>query len=235
MNARLPLREQALATLRLDGAPRVFSPQELQDWCRNNEVALPERSQTQALIEWTAAGVLGKINNHTYLNLLAHPRPLPDEAAAHLRPGAVVSLTRVLGQAGVLNNPTHWITAVVSIERTRKVGEVVTAGGTFAFAALPEALLPNPLSDLGRDAYEPFSSYLRATPEKAYLDGLYLQSTPRGAGRWERPQDGDWDLDVLDQERLLRLAQGLDLVSLLPEGLRGMLDAAPSKPRGRRP
>lgn len=63
------------------------------------------------------------------------------EAAVWLRPGAVISLQTVLGDAGVWNNYTGWVTAVVPLSSrytTPSLGTVATGAGTFVFRGVPK-------------------------------------------------------------------------------------------------
>jgi len=56
-----------------------------------------------------------------------------------LRPGAVISLQTVLGDSGVWNNFTDWVTAVVPLSQrytTPSLGSQETAAGTFVFSRL---------------------------------------------------------------------------------------------------
>jgi hypothetical protein len=94
-------------------------------------------------------------------------------------PGAVISLQTVLGDAGVWNNFTDWVTAVVPLSRryTRpSLGRLETAAGIFVFRGLPEAVL-----EAGReeDRLVSNTTYRRARPEAALLHWLYLSNSPR--------------------------------------------------------
>ena len=195
-------------------APRVFSPTALNAWLVKQNILLPARTLNETLAEWTHSGAVDRLTGRLYLNSKASPRPTPDEAAPALRPGAVVSLHRVLGHHGVLNNPSHWVTAVVSNDDTTKVGRVETEQQVFRFASLPPALMVRPDQPLACDAIDASHPWM-ATPEKALLDWLHLASTPRGSASWPLPASHDWDLELLDTARLNRLARGLGLKNLL--------------------
>lgn len=230
---------QALALMRLakPGAPRVFSPSSLAQWLEEQGLQTPGRTLTESLGVWTATGAIDRVTSRIYLNGRATPRPTLDEAAAYIRPGAVVSLQRVLGQHGVLNNPSHWITAVVSSEDTTKVGRVETEKAVFRFAALPSQMIVRPGDKLYALAIEPDRPWV-ATPEKALLDWLHLANTPRGAAAWPLPGAYDWDLDLLDMGRLQILAKELGVESVLGNFVSsiesGSLDPSPRQ-RTRRP
>lgn len=227
---RLPRKAEAARALRQEDAPRVFSPGSLTEWLGKQGLEVPPRTLSGALTEWAAVGNIEKINREIYLNLHAFPRPLADEAAAWVRPLAVVSLQRVLGQAGVLNNPSRWITCVVPMVPAVKKGSVDAGGHTFQFGGLPNDLLPAGDADWASDCYEPFRGYQVARPEKALLDLLYLSTSPAGrASRiWTLPSSHDWDISDLDTDRLDRLSQRMGLVEVLTE-FRATLDSA--KPR----
>jgi hypothetical protein len=135
-----------------------------------------------------------------------------------LRPGAVISLQTVLGDAGVWNNFTDWVTAVVPLSRrytTPSLGRLETAAGIFVFRGLPEAVL-----EAGReeDRLMSGSTYRRATAEAALLHWLYLSNSPR-SGMSQPPLD--IDLAALDLRKLKRLSQAMRLSGLLDERLAG--------------
>lgn len=235
--ARSLKKTTVLMRLASNDAPRVFSPGSLSLWLEENGIVVSARSLAVRLGEWSIAGAVERVTGRVYLNARATPRPTLDEAAPHLRSGAIVSLHRVLGQHGVLNNPSHWVTAVVSNVDTTKVGKVETDTTVFRFAALPETMVIRPGSPLENLAIERRTPWL-ATPEKALLDWLHLANTPRGAASWPLPGAYDWDLDLLDHERLDTLAKALGMTELV-DGFRqsiqaGSVDPSP-KVRARRP
>ena len=143
-----------------------------------------------------------------YLNRLTEPPAQLAEAAVWLRPGAVVSLQTVLGDAGVWNNYTDWVTAVVPLSRryaTPSLGKLETAGGTFVFRGLPERLL-----EAGREQDRLVTGvpYRRATPEAALLHWLYLSHSPRSR---MSPPPSDLEVGALASRKLQRLANAMDL------------------------
>jgi hypothetical protein len=143
-----------------------------------------------------------------FLNRLITPPAQLCEAAVWLRPGAVISLQSVLGDSGVWNNYTDWVTAVVPLSSrytTPSLGRVETAGGTFVFRGVPERVLE---SGAERDRLVAGIDYRRATPEAALLHWLYLSSSPRS--RMSAPPL-DLDLGALDSRRLKRLASTMHL------------------------
>ena len=162
--------------------------------------------------EAVSANRLRRVVRGLYLNCLINPPATLSEAAVWLRPGAIVSLQTVLGDAGVWNNFTDWVTAVVPLSRrytTPSLGRIETAGGVFVFRGVPESIL-----EAGRDEDRLVTnvSYRRATPEAALLHWLYLSNSPRS--RMSAPPL-ELDLDLLNRQRLKRLAGSMGLAELL--------------------
>jgi hypothetical protein len=157
-----------------------------------------------------AAGRLQRVVRGTYLNRLINPAAVPSEAAVWLRPGAVISLHTVLGDSGVWNNFTDWVTAVVPLSprySTPSLGRVATGTGTFVFRGIPESLLE---AGAEWDRLEPQCSYRRATPEAALLHWFYLARSPRSR---MSPPPTDLDMEALDSHRLKRLAHAMGLAA----------------------
>lgn len=151
---------------------------------------------------------LQRVVRGLYLNRLINPPAQLAEAAVWLRPGAVISLQTVLGDAGVWNNYTGWVTAVVPLSSryvTPSLGRLEASGGTFVFRGLPERVLEAG-SEEDRLASE--LSYRRATPEAALLHWLYLSHSPRS-----RMSPPPWDLELgsLDLRKLKSLARSMVL------------------------
>ncbi|HZT02682.1 MAG TPA: hypothetical protein VFA39_10510 [Steroidobacteraceae bacterium] len=169
---------------------------------------ISEASVERWLQDAVGAKRLLRVVRGLYLNCLTHPPARLSEAAVWLRPGAVVSLQTVLGDAGVWNNYTGWVTAVVPLSpryATPSLGKLETAGGTFVFRGLPERVL-----DAGReeDRLATGIAYRRATPEAALLHWLYLSHSPRSG--MSRPPS-DLELGALDSRKLNRLAGAMNL------------------------
>lgn len=165
------------------------------------------------------SGRLQRVVRGTYLNRYIHPAALPCEAAVWLRQGAIVSLQTVLGDSGVWNNFTDWVTAIVPLAPrypTPSLGRMATGAGTFVFRGIPLNTL-----DAGSesDRLEPGLAYRRATPEAALLHWLYLARSPRS-----HLSSPPVDLDVasLDARRLARLARAMSLVGTLQEWQAGV-------------
>jgi hypothetical protein len=169
--------------------------------------------------EAVSANRLQRVVRGLYLNRLMSPPAQLCEAAVWLRPGAVISLQTVLGDAGVWNNFTDWATAVVPLSRryTRpSLGRLETAAGVFIFRGLPEAVLE---AGQEEDRLVSNTTYRRATPEAALLHWLYLSNSPRSR---MSPPPLDSDLAALDVRKLKRLAQAMRLT----EPLEGWLSRA---------
>jgi hypothetical protein len=155
-----------------------------------------------------AAKRLQRVVRGLFLNRLIVPPPQLCEAAVWLRPGAVVSLQTVLGDSGMWNNYTDWVTAVVPLSSrytTPSLGRFETQGGTFVFRGLPERVLEAGAKD---DRLVTGIDYRRATPEAALLHWLYLSASPRS--RMSTPPL-DLDLGEMNLKRLKRLAAAMRL------------------------
>jgi hypothetical protein len=174
------------------------------------------------------ASRLQRIVRGLYLNRMISPPAQLAEAAVWLRQGAVVSLQTVLGDAGVWNNYTGWVTAVVPLSRryaTPSLGRLAAAAGTFLFRGLPERVLE---AGHEQDRLARGVSYRRATSEAALLHWLYLSNSPRS--RMSAPPS-DLELESLDSRRLKRLAGAMDL----SEQLESWLHRASAEPPTRKP
>lgn len=177
------------------------------------------------------ANRLQRVVRGLYLNRLISPPAQLAEAAVWLRPGAVISLQSVLGDAGVWNNFTGWVTAVVPLSprySSPSLGKLETSGGTFIFRGLPERVLE---AGDERDRLAPEITYRRATPEAALLHWLYLSRSPRS--RMSAPPS-DLELGSLDSRKLNRLARAMNLSKPLESWL-SHVDADGRKPAAPEP
>lgn len=159
---------------------------------------------------------LQRVVRGLYLNRLITPPAQLAEAAVWLRPGAVISLQTVLGDAGVWNNYTGWVTAVVPLSRrypTPSLGRLEASAGTFVFRGLPEPLLA---AGREEDRLASGFTYRRATAEAALLHWLYLSHSPRSR---MSPPPSDLDLSPLDSRKLDRLAHAMSLSERLQSWL----------------
>jgi hypothetical protein len=201
------------AALSADGAPAVLNRDLLGRLSRTSRAGdpVPVSSLTHWLKAARARGKLQPVVAGLYINRF-RARPGSLEDAAHwLKVDAILSLNTVLGDAGVLNNPSHTVTAVVPIDQgapSPKLGRMPTQAGMLQFFGLPRRILEagDPLDRLDSPVVQ---DHVRATPEKALLDWLYLGLSPRS--RRTSPPREDIDLKLLDRARLKRLAHAMGL------------------------
>lgn len=204
----------AVKLLSEPNAPRVFGRQELIAYFQLHNLDVPLRTLLRGLHEWEQSHLVERVSQGVYLNS-QHKFPLvaPAEAAHFLRKDAVLSLHHVLGNAGVLNNPSHWVTCVLPSSGSKAPTEVTMDNGlTFRFAYVQDEFFN---AQWNADTLQEYTQVPTATPEKALLDLLYLVASPRGSKRWSLPAAHDWDLDYLDHDRLNRLAHNLNMVEPL--------------------
>ena len=185
--------------------------------------AIPASSLSHWLKSALARKKLTQVQRGLYLNAFrSRPGTLAD-AAGWLRRDAVVSLNTVLGEAGVLNNPARTVTVLrpEDSEVPPKLGRQHTAAGELHFFGVPYRIL-----EAGEvtDRLQPAAGFehVRATPEKALIDWLYLANSPRSHRTW--PPRADVDVSLLDQQRLRRLAQAAGLKKILHAWLKRQVD-----------
>jgi hypothetical protein len=189
-------------------ALRVLDKSSIFGMAQHVEPDISEPSVERWIQETVKANRLQRVVRGLYLNrLLTSPAQLC-EAAVWLRPGALISLQSVLGDSGVWNNYTDWVTAVVpfSSRYTRpSLGRVNVAAGTFVFRGVPERVL-----EAGReeDRLMHGVAYRRATPEAALLHWLYLANSPHSHIS-QAPLD--LDIDALQIGKLRRLSRAMGL------------------------
>ncbi|TLX16623.1 hypothetical protein [Rhizobium sp. MHM7A] len=194
------------------GAPRVLTRNTLR---RVIERVNPMDGRATNTIAESLVGVkaLHKVADDVFLNYLVKPLPSPAEALRLVVPGAYLSLHMVLGQCGVLNNPSNLYTCVRPSTSSAPEGEILLVGRRFATnnpAPLFHvyALKPNiPNGDKLDDHIDGKFSYPRATPERAFCDWLYLAKNDVKALGAEPPLD--CDMHQLDMDRLCRVASHL--------------------------
>ena len=175
----------------------------------------PESSLSLWIRRAVARGGLQPVQRGLYLNRFRHGPPRLADAIPWLHRDAVVSLNTVLGDAGVLNNPSNVVTAIVPLDPgfpPPHLGRRRTRAGTFHFFGMPRRVLeagpvPDRLEPADRHAHP------RATPEKALIDWLYLGHSPRS--RRSLPPRDDIDLELLNLPRLRRLARAAGLYDLM--------------------
>jgi len=189
-------------------ALRVLDTASIIQLAKNVRQDISKPSVERWIQEAVAANRLRRVVRGLFLNRLITPPPQLCEAAVWLRLGAVISLQTVLGDSGVWNNYTGWVTAVVPLSSrytTPSLGTVDTGAGTFVFRGVPERVLE---TGAEVDRLVAGVDYRRATPEAALLHWLYLSGSPRS--RMSAPPL-DLDLSALDLNRLERLASGMHL------------------------
>ena len=226
---------QAIAALSEEGFPRAFGAKELTEAMAKRGWEPSHMTLYRALSEWETAGLVKKVARGVFLNMQAFPQPSPQEAAPLLRPGAIVSLGTVLGDAGVLNNPTPWVMAVLPAAKNVRHSTQVNSvpGFMFKFAYIQPSIYSSPDEDWAADAYQARARVPTATPEKALLDWIYLSSVGASAARWRLPASHDIDMDYLDDARLTRLSERMGLQSELAQ-FKSSLQSSPTI-RVRRP
>lgn len=195
---------------------RVLDKSSIVRLARDVRPGVSEPTAERWIQEEVSANRLQRVVRGLYLNRLITPPARLCEAAVWLRPGAVISLQTVLGDAGVWNNFTDWVTAVVPLSHrytTPSLGQQNTAAGIFVFRGVPEAVLES-----GREAdrLEGDATYRRATPEAALLHWLYLANSPRSR---MSPPPLDIDRTALRMRRLERLAEAMKLSDVLEKWL----------------
>lgn len=197
-------------------APAVLSRDLLARFARSVKGAdVPVSTLTHLLKRLVDYGKLQPVKNGLFLNGLRPVPGQPVDATPWLYPDAIVSLNWVLGDTGVLNNPSNVITAVVPVDTgytLSRLGRQATKVGIFHFFGIPRRFLEaGKLAD--RLEQHSHHDYIRATPEKALLDWLYLANSPRS--RRTLPPKEDIDMTMLSRARLNRLAKAGGMVEML--------------------
>lgn len=197
-------------------AARVVTTATIIRLARSDKPDLSENTIHLWLGKMTETGKLLLVRRGLYANMRTHPEVLPQEAAQHIRAGAVVSLHSVLGECGFLNNPSRIVFAVVPIPdkgnpgsaiQSVNVGAIKTGIGMFRFHALPASFTDSRAGSLA-DREQQSKLYRKATPEKALLDWLHLAESPRS--KLSMPPL-DVDFSEMNIKRLHRLAAKMKL------------------------
>lgn len=228
-----PWQRQLEATLTAPGAPAALNRAllvRMAQSARGGE-PVPSSSLTHWLKGARDLGRLASVVEGLYLNRYRRAPVALADAAHWLMPDAVVSLNTALGEAGVLNNPSRIVTAVVPLDPGApppKLGRRETDAGTFQFFGLPRRILEAGEPEDRLASVMP-RDHVRATPEKALLDWLYLGMSPRS--RRQPPPLTDIDFDLIDLKRLKRLARAMDLTASLEAWRKGGT-ALPHSPGG---
>lgn len=189
-------------------APPVLTRDLLDRFSRSAQKGrtVPKSTLSYWIHQAVDAGNLISVQRGLYLNQFRTVPGRLADAVPLLYRDAVVSLNTVLGDAGVLNNPSNTVTVVVPIDPDAPLphlGRKSTSAGDLHFFGLPRHFLqagrPN-----DRLAPEHQFEHARATPEKALVDWLYLAQSPRS--RRSLPPRSDIDIALLRLPRLRRLA-----------------------------
>lgn len=207
-----------LGALSESTSPRIFTAAGFLDFVqrfRPGASASTARSAAQSL---TAAGALRVVSSGLLLNRRAMPPAEWQEAAAHIRAGAIISLHSVLGEVGFLNNPSAVVVAVLpsSAAKRPRLGEVRTSGGqVFRFYGLAERFFPKS-QEQRFEMLQPGRYCEMFRPEAALLQWLHLAGMQRSS---LTPPPWDVDMEALDRALLDRLAASWRLTTALAQWL----------------
>ena len=202
-------------------APRVLTFGELSRGASLAEgSAIPDTSLRFWINDAIARERLTPVIRGVYLNRFVYPPGRVADAASYVRRDAVVSLHTALDEAGLMNNPSAYVTAVLPLDAgpTRpRVGQVKTLAGSMWFRALPRTVLE--AGEIEDRLDQENGAHARATPEKALLDWLYLANSPRSTLAAPSPEDVDYA--ALNQRRLARLVRAMKLDFTVADWARG--------------
>jgi hypothetical protein len=198
--------------------PKFLTVDGIRKMAQKKRASVSESTIHRWINEMEKAGFLRSVRDGLYANLLATPTPIPDAAASLLRHGAIVSLNSALREAGVDNNPSAIVTAIIPVASFRsknypKPGEFTTSFGRFRFYTMPAELFSE---QIGRDEdlYDPRKPYRLATPEKAILDWIYISSSSRIARSDTRrmaPPHMDLDMEEVNLQKMMRMADKMGI------------------------
>lgn len=209
-------RKTVISALRGRAAPRVLTTRDLASIVAGARGPADAQVVARTATTLIEEGHLRRVWKGLYLNDLAIPPVSPEEVAAALKPGAIVSLQSVLGDR-VANNPSSVVTAIVPHRKGQpipSVGEMKTGIGVFRFHAMSEAVL-----EAGRDGDRLDRTrprYARATAERAFCDYLYFSQVRR---RSLPSPPLDLDITELRLPVVRRLAKAMGILPALEEWL----------------
>ena len=202
-------------------APRVLTRDLLDRFARSARGGETVPASTLSL--WISreadAGKLLRVQRGLYLNRFRTVHGTLADAVPFFHKDAVVSLNTVLGDAGVLNNPSNTVAAVVPLDTgvpAPHLGQKKTGAGRLHFFGMPRRILQAGEASDRLEAEHRYA-HARATPEKALVDCLYLAVSPRS--NRSMPVRQDIDLTLLEGARLRRLATAAGLADRLTEWL----------------
>ncbi|MFW6272751.1 MAG: hypothetical protein ACOC2U_03120 [bacterium] len=184
-------------------APRILTAQNLFLIAKKYKSNISKRTLERWIQEQINSERFDLIKNGVYINNLIYPIVSPLEAIPHIVPDAVVSLQFVLGEFGVMNNYTDIATCVIPTKTYSP--EIKNNSLRFQFNMISEEILN---AGEEKDRLLDDKKYQMATPEKAFLDMLYLGSLKKS--KLTVPPM-DCDLDNLKKRRLNRLIKAMNL------------------------
>lgn len=191
----------------LPGGPRVLRTSQLDRMAASVKSNLNPATTHRTIKALEKQGRLVKVTSGIFLNRLASPPAEPPEAADLIRKGALVSLLTVLGDAGITNNYTYQVWAVIPIgaDLPFSQGKVETSVGLFRFHGINiDALYAPDQSDL----FDKSVRYRRATPEAALCHWVYLSTRSR---RSIRARLSELEMDDLDMARIGRISAAMGI------------------------
>ncbi len=214
--------QSVMSLLRARGSGRVLSHATLRRLVERHVNG--EGASASVLIDsLVSVKAVHKVSEGIYLNYMADPMPSPAEALKYVVQGGVLSLQTVLGQSGVLNNPTSNYTCIRPATDATIEGELELVGQRmsrhnnsplyWAYTVDPAIMSAGQQDDNLDSAF----SYPRATVEKAFCDWLYLAALNHPEIGGEPPLD--CDLDLMDRDRLDRVASAMGVKANLDQWL----------------
>jgi len=188
--------------LRKPGASRILTFSEIVEKAEKERKGINAKSVRSFVKNAESAGLLKVARQGLWLNMGATPSPSLAEAAQRMRSGSVVSLQSVLGDAGVLNNFSSQVYAVIPVREgsaNPATGSIIAGGTIFHFKAISERILE------GGERHDRLAMtyYPRATAEAALIHWIYLAMSK---GSSMKMPDTQCDVSMLDMDRLERLA-----------------------------
>lgn len=196
--------DDIIKLLRVLDAPRVWTTRMLM-----RSLDMPPASAARRIAKASELGLLSRVTNGLFLNTMARPDVKLAEAIPFIRSGAIVSLQTVLGDAGVLNNFTPDVTAILPSDGMNTAGgRVETAAGLFTFRRMSSEML---YAGLIADRLVPGLTYPRATPEKSLLDWIVLAKSSHST--MTSVPAHDIDMSEINRDRLMRIARASGLES----------------------
>lgn len=184
-------------------APRILTKKNLLAITQEYKPDISNSSLDKWIHEQVSSERFDRIRSGVYVNNLTYPVVNPLEAIPYAVPGAVVSLQFVLGEFGIMNNYTDIATCVVPSKT--HLPRIQSRSLRFQFNMMLEDVLN---AGEEKDRLLDDREYPMATPEKAFLDMLYLGN--HGKSRLTVPPM-DCDIENLRKRRLNRLIKAMGI------------------------